>query len=916
MGFVYTALAPPLNSSRSRASLLELDGVRILADPGLSPSTDINQITEELKYLDEAIHSVDLILLSHPSIENIGLYAALCAHTQAGRLNIPVYATSAVVSLGQMATLETYRSLGLIGPVAGCCFEVSQITKAFDAVMLVKHSQTVDLRSKFDGLTITALNAGHSLGGTMWLLKQHSTTQISYAPKFNHARDSFLSGADFFRSNNNKNATNSGSNSAATAASTAAVTQAPVRRSDVMICGSELGSSLAGYKTKVEKFLELIGMTLGNGGTVFLPTSVGTRFLELISLIDEHLRDAPIPVLLLAHTKGRVLDLVGSLQEQWCSPQFLKKLETLPASPFDSSKVDVVDIVELMKRHPGAKIVFATGKSCEAGSFAEQALAKLCGDQSTTVFLTEQPEVGTLGHQLFEFWKERSQGGVDGTAVAFEGSIEAKQIVETPLRDEAEIEQYKELIKERRELLLKNQKELENQQNNKNKTKKNKKKTATSSSSKEKTEEEDESESDDDSESEDEDKQQANNQTPTTIGKPASASITANGVPAKQHPIDVDVRSLKLRSKKLFPFVAKLQQKSDDYGLQMSPQQFVRVEEKPDFLFKNKQQQQPFGKNKRHAAVMLAKEKRQRMQKELPNSWNEGKNSTKGDLSHLESLPLPSKTGTTTGTAAAVPTPDAPAAVPVMVVKLSVEPVQIHAKCALTFIDLQGLADLRSYLGLLTSLKPRNVILLPPANNQLTQALTKLNKFEVIQSQFNTPCHPTNLVQSLELLMDEDFAQSLKWQRIGNGYAVAHVFGAVLNNDNYQATKAAKEDEEVAKEEKEEEEEEAGAPSKKKQKLLHLTTLPQSTTSTAAATATISQSLAIGEISLPSLRRQLVQLDYKVEFKGEGTLVVDDCCIVRKISDGEIIVDSLMVGGTNGVAKAVRGVVRGMLAYV
>ncbi|KAH3672375.1 hypothetical protein WICPIJ_010060 [Wickerhamomyces pijperi] len=881
MGFRYTTVTPigvdsatSTTTTNTRASILEFDGVRILADPGLSPlaaASDPQTLQQEIQYLTEILPTIDIILLSHPLTSLIGNYASLAItyamKSGTGKLNIPVYSTQPTSQMGKVATVDLYRTLGLVGPILGSQFEISQIDEAFEQIQTVKYSQTLDLRGKFDGLTITALQAGHTLGGTIWVLTKNEE-RVTYAPEFNQARDSFLNGADLANS--------------------------ILLRSSVIVLGSKLGSTKA-YKKRVESFLELVSATLGNGGTVFLPTSIGSRLLELIHLIDNHLQSAPIPVLLLAHSKAKPLSVAGTLQE-WMSPQVMKQWETKLKIPFDSSKVDVIEPMDLINRQ-GAKVVFASGAAFETGSLAEEALRLLCSDPNTSVVLTERPSIGTVGHQLYEAWVSKTTTSSnsnsttaaaavdDGKVIGFEGTLQMSMNREDPLRNE-DLAQFQALVKARREQIEKIQKDIKEAAE----------KAATANNAKKV---EDESES----ESEDED----------ILAKTAPANgtdiqgVDANGNATKTsaestNPIDVDLRSVKTRSKKMFPFIQNKKAKIDDYGMQLGPQQFVRVEEKPNFL---KQKQSAFQQQQqRKKAVQLSNREKKKAHNQAnanKNPWNEGKK--QDDVAHLDPL---------TGNQ------------PVRVTHI---PTSIHAKCVLTYLDLEGLADLRTYLGLLTSIKPRNVILIPDQSNaqnidRLTSSLSKIGKFEVIQAlAVNEPIYPTSTVQALDFLMDEEFAKSLRWQRIADGYQVAHVVAGVMNEKEYKQLlkdRKVKEEEasgvnvkkkegEEGQAEEEEQAEEEDVSSRKAQ--LHLTALPPAT---ANSTAIRHIPLAIGDIKLPTLRRTLLQMDYKVEFKGEGTLVVDDCCVVRKLSDGEVIVDG--VPGT--VVKEVRAVVRGLLAYV
>lgn len=52
---------------------------------------------------------------------------------------------------------------------------------------------------KAQGLTITAFNAGHTLGGTMWKIRSPAAGTILYAVNINHMRERHLDGTVLVR---------------------------------------------------------------------------------------------------------------------------------------------------------------------------------------------------------------------------------------------------------------------------------------------------------------------------------------------------------------------------------------------------------------------------------------------------------------------------------------------------------------------------------------------------------------------------------------------------------------------------------------------------------------------------------------------------------------------------------------------
>jgi cleavage and polyadenylation specificity factor subunit 2 len=794
MPFKYTAVTPKGTSNRT--SILEFEGVKILADPGWDGTSDIN-------YLNEIISSVDLILLSQPESSFLGAYAYLAFRD----LKIPVYSTLPVCNLGRVATIDLYRSVGLIGPLEGTEYELNDVEEAFDKVITVKHSQNIDLRAKLDGLSITALNSGHSLGGTIWAINKNSE-KIIYAPEWNHSKDSFLNGADLLQN-------------------------ATILRPSVFITSAKVGSILP-HKKRVEKFFELVDATLGRGGTVLLPSSVGSRMLELIHLIDEHLQSAPIPVLLLSHAKARSLTYAGSMLE-WMASGVIKDWESKGQVPFDASRVQVIDPTELHNL-PGAKVVFCSGSGFEKSSISQTCLISLCSDEKTTIILTERSAQGTLGSELFDTWRENVENLQDGVPIALQKNLNLQVIREDFLLGD-DLQEYENAVKKRREV--------------KEQFKKQKKSTKSDIRF-------------DDEDSDEEYESDIDDEEVLTNVKGTNNAIDAASKKEDKVPIDSNVKHLKGRFK-MFPYIPK-KAKSDDYGIVINPLDYTREEEKDVDRMKKKKDQL----NK----VKIGEKRK----------WNEGKK--QDDVSDLDALFKPRSRTTTQ--------------------------INVSSRCVLSYVDLSGLVDLRSLSLIIPALKPKNVFLisdltssanLPKVGEVLKKHVS--SRLEVFELENNETAQAVNTVQSFDIVLDESLSSQLKWQKIAGGFSVAHVIGEIKNKSEIKKEEEAELKEEGVDKIEEEEEDSKDVTSN------DLVLVPLEKNS-ALLSNIRAIPLAIGDVRLSELKRTISALNYKVEFKGEGTLVVDDVVAIRKISDGDIVVD----GVPGELFYKVKEEVRKMLAYV
>ena len=273
--FTFSIITPSTDDYSCKASLLSFDNdIKILADPSWNGNNH-----NDILYMEQYLKEVDIILLSHSTPEFISGFVLLCIKFPNLMSNIPIYSTLPVNQLGRVSTVEYYRANGILGPLNNSILEVDEVDEWFDKIIPLKFFQTL---SVFDNrLVITPYNAGHTLGGTFWLITRR-LEKIIYAPSWNHSKDSFLNSASFLSSSSGN-------------------PLSQLMRPTVLITNTDLGSTMS-HKKRTEKFLNLVDATLANGGAVLLPTSLSGRFLELLHLIDQHLQSAPIPVYFLSYS--------------------------------------------------------------------------------------------------------------------------------------------------------------------------------------------------------------------------------------------------------------------------------------------------------------------------------------------------------------------------------------------------------------------------------------------------------------------------------------------------------------------------------------------------------------------------------------------------------------------------------------
>lgn len=175
-------------------TILQFENVTILIDP--SWNADNVSYKDAVTHWSEVIPTIDLIILSEPTIESLSAYALLFYNFLSHFISrIDVYATLPVTNLGRVSTIDYYVNRGILGPFTTNEMDLDDIERAFDFVKSLKYSQIVDLKFKFDGLTLTAFNSGSTPGGSLWCISTYEE-KLVYAKRWNHSKSTILDGTN------------------------------------------------------------------------------------------------------------------------------------------------------------------------------------------------------------------------------------------------------------------------------------------------------------------------------------------------------------------------------------------------------------------------------------------------------------------------------------------------------------------------------------------------------------------------------------------------------------------------------------------------------------------------------------------------------------------------------------------------
>ncbi|CAD0018541.1 unnamed protein product [Aureobasidium pullulans] len=435
--FTFTPLLGAQSESAASQSLLELDGgVKILVDVGWDESLD----ADKLVHIEQNVSTISLVLLTHPTLNHLGAFAHCCKHIPLFA-SIPVYATTPVISLGRTLIQDLYASAAHQASIVPASALAESLSKS-------QYSQPHQpIPSPFSpplqGLTITAYNAGHTLGGTIWHL-QHGLESIVYAVDWNQAKENVLSGAAWLGG-----------------AGGGAEVIEQLRRPTALVCstkGADRSHLAGGRKKRDDALLALINQTISNGGTVLIPTDSSARMLELAYILEHHWRQGSngpnqklyrnTKLAFAAKSASATLRYARSMIE-WMDDAIVREMEAAVQgksennqrsqtgrdedTPFDLKYLKLVEKkTQLHRLLDSGKpaVILASDRSLEWG-FSNDTIRKICNDPRNLVVLTERaanpsPNNKGIGRFLWEYWRQQVESRDEDANIVEVSGVEAQ----------------------------------------------------------------------------------------------------------------------------------------------------------------------------------------------------------------------------------------------------------------------------------------------------------------------------------------------------------------------------------------------------------------------------------------------------------------------------------------------------------
>ncbi|EFN82620.1 Probable cleavage and polyadenylation specificity factor subunit 2 [Harpegnathos saltator] len=273
--------------------ILQVDELRILLDCGWDENFDQDFIKE----LKRHVNQIDAVLLSYPDPLHLGALPYLVGKCG---LNCPIYATIPVYKMGQMFMYDMYQSRHNMEDFD--LFTLDDVDAAFDKIVQLKYNQSISMKGKGYGVTLTPLPAGHMIGGTIWKIVKVGEEDIIYAVDFNHKKERHLNGCELER----------------------------LQRPSLLITDAFNATyQQARRRTRDEKLMTNILQTLRGGGNVLVSVDTAGRVLELAHMLDQLWRNKESGLLayslallnnvVLASTPDMECGFSRELFLQWCT---------------------------------------------------------------------------------------------------------------------------------------------------------------------------------------------------------------------------------------------------------------------------------------------------------------------------------------------------------------------------------------------------------------------------------------------------------------------------------------------------------------------------------------------------------------------------------------------------------------------
>jgi len=368
--------------------ILTVDDFTFLLDCGLSNKFD----KDYLLRLSKAAPRIDCVLLSFPDPLHIGAYPYLAAKCQ---LNCPVLATIPVHKNGQMFMYDWYQSHHNYEEFD--VFDLDDVDKSFEIIKQVKYHQSVPMRGKGLGINVSAMPAGHMLGGAMWRITREGEDDILYAVDYNHKKERHLGGCELDK----------------------------LFRPSLLITDS-MCSSYTPERRRIrdQNLVGQLQATCRRGGNVLMATDTGGRTLEICHLLDQMwgTRESGMSAYTLAVLSNTGYHVVHHAKQmiEWMSEKLTKSFDLSRSNPFSFKNIKFCHSLADLSMLASPKVVLASFPDLESG-YGRELFLQWAASSKNSIILTTNTARGSLAQRLIEDPKIGSLRLIEKKRVLLEG---------------------------------------------------------------------------------------------------------------------------------------------------------------------------------------------------------------------------------------------------------------------------------------------------------------------------------------------------------------------------------------------------------------------------------------------------------------------------------------------------------------
>lgn len=257
-------------------------------------------------------------------------------------------------------------------------YTLDDIDTAFDRITQLKYNQSISLKGKGYGITITPLAAGHMIGGTIWKILKIGEEDIVYATDFNHKKERHLNGCELEK----------------------------IQRPSLLVIDSyNANYAQARRRARDEKLMTNILQTLRSNGNVLIAVDTAGRVLELAHMLEQLWKNRESGLLayslaLLNNVCYNIIEFAKS-QIEWMSDKLMKSFENARNNPFQFRHLNLCHTLAELNQVPSPKVVLCSTTDMESG-YSRELFTQWASNPNNSIIITSRSSPGTLARDLID----------------------------------------------------------------------------------------------------------------------------------------------------------------------------------------------------------------------------------------------------------------------------------------------------------------------------------------------------------------------------------------------------------------------------------------------------------------------------------------------------------------------------------